>query len=124
MKVLVLIADGVPDSSGEIINIESLDLSNLEARGMNVPVTLNFSSEPDDIIGVAKISVEDTNVYADVTYLDTSKANAKKEIPMHPCIGGYIFKKDEINPSIIKKFMITELTFSISGNADRRIEKA
>lgn len=123
MKVLVLIADGEPDSSGDILKIENLDLSNLENRNMTVPVNLNFSHKPEDCIGFAKLSVEGNNVYADIEFLDTEKANLKKSLPMYPAIGGYCTGRDVNNHKMVTGFSISSIAFNHNENSDKRIEK-
>lgn len=115
----MLIADGEPDLSDDVIDIEGL--VSLPAQ---VPVVLDFSDFLEDRLGYASLSVEGNKIYADITLLDNDKANAKKQIPMYPAIYGHILDAEmQGDLKLIKKFSIKGVSFSFNKNSDARIEK-
>lgn len=118
-KQLVLIADGIPDSSGDCLKIIDVEVPVEE-----LPVTLDTPGCTRKIIGMAKLIKEDENIYATIRFLETNEAKLAKKLQQQltPCVAGKIMNRYGVNNEfIIPK--IEEIMLSLNNNSDSRIPK-
>lgn len=115
VKTLVLIADGTPDRTGDVI---SKDFVHWE--GDTVPVTKDFLYGR---LGHAKLEWEGNELYASVTLfseaLEEYKVHPAMIQLMTPAIGGRVLERKGKN---VLKCQIDQVALTTSFNADPRIK--
>jgi hypothetical protein len=110
--VAVLVCDGVPDCEGEVFRKDGV-----EVPEHDVPVTLEFGTGIESIVGKAKLRWVDNILFADVELLPARmKENGPKVL--YPAIAGLCIEKRD---KLIYKSAIRGIGLSVGKNADGRI---
>ena len=114
MKVLVLIADGTIDSSGEMF-----DPTGLELKKWRVPVTLNF--QVDRRVGVATLSRIGDSVFAELEF--DSRTKVEDLLDLIPCVSGVameVVRTDMVRT--LRRVLIDGIGLTAGPNCDKRIK--
>lgn len=114
VDVVVLNADQTPDSVGEIVNIDGIEIP-------RNPVFLlhEFQKDPGSIFGTALLRKEGNTVLANMEFFPNVIGPELLEI-CYPAIGGAVLER---NDNEIAKCIIKEIGLSTNPNADSRIPK-
>lgn len=114
MKFKILNLDEQPDSTGEVIDPAGLTFRE------DVLVTLNFSDEPRDILGTAKLERKEDGLYAEFTPTpDWAHDEASLKL-LYPAVSGVVLDKQGMR---LTKTVIQGLGLSTNMNADHRIRR-
>jgi hypothetical protein len=126
MKAVVLICDKRPDSSGQILDLAGLEPLPTEP----VRVSYNFSKDPKDFVGLAKLSLDGNKVMAEITLANPN--DCRNSIPVYPAVEGQILGKKPVSLEkadsgavfqLLTKFKVTALSVGCDRNCDARIEQ-
>ena len=111
-NVVVLLADGVADSTGERVLITDVLLP-------DCPISVRLDFKLDQCVGRARLRKEATSVVADVELLDDVDARG-----LFPAIGGvYVSVSDSVPPDVRRYGVrVDHLGLCRERNADLRIE--
>lgn len=112
-EALVLICDGTPDTAGDVIAIDGVELPDR-------PVTVTRNFDPSQPVGFAKLRKEGDKIFADFSIMDaqsvdgwTPAIGGATDLPLPPATHGY---------RIIEKIRLTSIGLSEKGNTDPRIQ--
>lgn len=117
-NVLVLIADDVPDNTGE-----SLVASELSIHPTEVWVTMDYSRDPRQFLGTALLRLEGDRLYADITIFDFVEG----PMTLYPGVGGSSASRGEEVVTPERTFWrrrgvtIDEIGLHVGPNVDPRI---
>ena len=104
------------DSQGDVFDITGVSFNK------EIPVTIGYSEDHVDKVGVARLKKNKKSVSAKVKIYNTTRLPKDLAKMALPAIGGRIIKTTRTdNGNIINKCEITELTIT-TYNADRSIK--
>jgi hypothetical protein len=109
-NVLVLIADGVADDVGDVIEANDVSFPDTE-----VWVTNDYSRDPRQFLGTALLRRDGDRIYADISLFDFVPGPAT----LYPGIGGSCRREETLRA--VKDVRINEIAFHAGRNADPRI---
>lgn len=111
---IVLKMDGKPDASGDIFQSDSV----LIIPPRPIPVTLNFGSTPESIVGEAKVLKTDEGLKYELTILENRLTHVMAKT-LKPCLGGAILS---VAGKVITKAKVSSIGLALE-NADDRIKR-
>lgn len=113
MRVKILNLDGIPDSSGEIIDPAGVEFE------PEVAVEYEFSGELRDQMGFAKIEKTEDGLYATIELNKHWKQDESVVVLLSPCIGGVVVDRKD---NTLLKCKINRIGICRGPNTDHRIK--
>lgn len=110
---------GEPDESGDIFGKDCI----VHIPDV-IPVTDNFRNGLDQVLGEARLKRYPTYLEARIVITQVDHVVAKSimdKVPVYPCIGGKIIRRDRDNSMLITEVEIDSIGLSASGNVDKTI---
>lgn len=120
LKVPVLIADGTPDKSGDIIS-SGTDIE----FNSSVCVMLDGNAKLSEAVGTAHLKKSGNTLFADISILEGVLSNKEIET-LTPSISGVVLKSvvDMTNKQrFITNMKINSISLNLRGNLDKRIKR-
>lgn len=114
--VKVLNLDAVPDSVGDIIEPDGVELT-----PGPVPVEWGFDDAPRNLMGDARLERRADGVYAEIELNPNWAQDAAGVRLMYPAVGGVTLERAGEGALHIKRCLVTRIGLSSSKNADLRI---
>lgn len=114
--VKVLNLDGRPDSVGDVIEPDGVEL-----KPEPVPVEWGFDDAPRNRMGAARLERRADGVYAEVELNKDWAQDIAGVRLMYPAVGGVTLERGGRDPLHIKRCLVTRIGLSSSKNADPRI---
>lgn len=111
-SVVVVIADGTPDSQGDILDLDGVELPEV------VPVVGDFSTDPAKVWGHARLRRQGDRVLAEVDL--NHRVHPEMAKLLYPAVGGKI--KVRQGPRVTS-WSVDSVGLSVTPNADPRIPR-
>jgi hypothetical protein len=111
-SVAILVCDGTPDSDGEVVRKDGVEVPDGE-----VPVTLEFGTDLGSVVGKAKLHWREDVLFADLELLATRMSENGLKV-LYPRFAGILVERRD---HVLYKCILRHVSLSVGHNADLRI---